>query len=100
MKSQGYKTPMKNNTDNANSVFKARITVRDVIQIVVFLAALFSAYFMLGNRVTVLENIAASRGELLKTVVTEKEHRLTLSAIEIQLREINRRLDGIDKKLD
>jgi len=86
--------------ESRNNGISKRITLGNILQMGMLLAAIISAWFILGSRVTILESRAAARAEECKTFVTEREHELSLGNIEVQLREINRRLDTIDRKLN
>jgi len=73
-----------------------KISVGNIIQIIIVAAAALVAVFAFGGRVAILETNVSAQTEQSKTFITEKD----LKPIMVELREIRRRLDCIDKKLE
>jgi len=76
--------------------FDKRIVISDVIKIGILLFGIIAAYFAMDSRLALVESAVADQ----KNFVTLREHELSLKNIETQVCEINRRLAGIEKKMD
>ncbi len=78
---------------NGRIRIEPKITVGNLIQLVILVVAALAVFFGLGGRVTILEKEVSAMEQQATEFVTEK-------VIIVELREIKRRLTSIEEKLD